>query len=129
MADAAIFIKLEALYEQSYRYLKHAPKFERHILVPRILNTELDLICKAKQASRMTYKKKTLFECDTAHAQLRELWHLYDVRGYFRYADGIHDATDAGMALHRSAVIQRLLDEIGAMLGGWIKSVRDKETA
>ena len=53
--------------------------------------------------------------------------YLANELGYFRYKDGRDDAEDAeATAQHRYLAISAMIDELGRMIGGWIKKTKDE---
>ena len=70
------------------------------------------------------FKKTTLTELDVKHELLRNAWQLYYELGYLAYKDGHHDS-DKTYPLHRLSVINAKVDEVGRMIGAWIKKEKD----
>ncbi len=124
MIDAKILVRVRDLIKQSHLYLKHAPKSEKYTIVTRIKNLELELYELSVECIKRYYKKTTLTNLDIKHETLRGLWHLYYELGYLNYKDGYHDGTN--YENHRFEVINRLIDEIGAMIGGLIREEKLK---
>lgn len=58
------------------------------------------------------------------HEQLRVMTSLAFELGYYRYKNSKQEHSEAE-ALRRYTAISVLIDELGAMIGGWIRSLRD----
>ena len=54
------------------------------------------------------------------HEQLRMMIHLAHELGLFGYSAGRKDAENPGD--HRFMVMLRMVDELGRMIGGWVRS-------
>ena len=60
------------------------------------------------------------------HEKLRMQLHLANELGYFGYKDGRSGYDDqADMARKRYLAISVMTDELGRMIGGWIKKIKD----
>jgi hypothetical protein len=68
-------------------------------------------------------KKSTLTNLDVTHEKLRMLVHLAYELGYFRFKD-CSDSKDPKLEMYRYLSISRLVDELGKMIGSWIKKVK-----
>ena len=60
---------------------------------------------------------------DILHEQLRMFVNLARTLGYYKYKGGKSEFTPAD-ELRRYTAISLQIDEIGAMIGGWLKSLR-----
>ena len=65
------------------------------------------------------HKKTTLTQLDVGHEQLRMLLYLAYELGYFAHHKGKSAPPNVGE--RRWMVISNAVDEIGRMIGGWIK--------
>lgn len=125
MLNASLLVKIRELIKQSHLYLKHCPKSEKYGIVLQIKNLELEIYELSIEVIKRFHKKTTLTNLDIKHQVLRGLWHLYYELGYLNFKDGFHDGTN--YENHRFEIINRMIDEIGSMIGGLIKEERAKE--
>ena len=111
-------------------YLNHFPKHEKYALSNLIRNTAYELYDLITEAQKRYHKKTTLTNMDIAHEKLRMQIRLAHELGYFAFKDGKNNTEDVKQqAAHRLITIQRNIDEIGRMIGGWIVHDRDLETS
>ncbi|MBU2101153.1 four helix bundle protein [Patescibacteria group bacterium] len=111
--DIPIFKKAYSLYKDVHLYRSLVPKQDRYTLWQRCDNTSLDIIEGILLASGIPKDKKSavLEEVSRKLNLLRILLRLaYDVK-----------SIDNKKYIH----LQSTVDEIGRMLGGWIKSTKD----
>lgn len=108
-------------------YLNHFPKHEKFALANLIRNTAYEIYDAITEGQKRYHKKTTLSNLDIAHEKLRMQLHLANELGYFRYKGGRDDEDDAAeTARHRYLAISAMVDELGAMIGGWIKKMKDE---
>jgi hypothetical protein len=103
-------------------YLNHFPKYEKYALSNQIRNTAYEMYGYISECRKRYYKKTALTSLDITHERLRMQLYLAKELGYFNFNDGkkyfgIYDNPD----VHRFSVISNLNDELGRMIGGWIK--------
>lgn len=111
-------------------YLNHWPKHEKYALANRVRNTAYQVYDYITEAQKRYHKKTTLTNLDISHEQLRMQLHLANELGYFKFKDGkTAEQSPEQQARHRYEAINRLVDEIGRMIGGWIQADRDKGSA
>lgn len=105
-------------------YLNHFPKHEKYGLAQQIRNCAYDMYALLIEAQKRYHKKTTLTQLDVKHEQLRMMVNLAHDLGYFAFRSGeaVEDA-DRGAA-KRFMALSRMVDELGRMIGGWIKSER-----
>ncbi|MCK9514107.1 MAG: diversity-generating retroelement protein Avd [Pigmentiphaga sp.] len=105
-----ILTKLEELDAYSHKVALQFPKYERHVLSAEIRTTLNRLLHLTVTAAKRYHKKTTLHDLDIEveylRALIRKAWRL-------RY-----------ITEHRYEIWSRHIDEIGRMVGGWIKSVQ-----
>lgn len=105
-----ILAKLEDLDAYSHKAALQFPKYERHVLSAEIRSTLDRLLHLTIMAAKRYHKKATLQELDIEveylRALVRKAWRL-------RY-----------ITEHRYEVWSRHINEIGRMVGGWIKTVQ-----
>jgi hypothetical protein len=122
----SIIAKMQHYDLDAYRYFRDAPSHEKHALVQTIKNTSLELLKKFIECIKYTKKATRLKEADMIHEELKYLWLLYYELGYLG-TKGKDASEKRKLNDHRFKVINQDLDEIGRMMGGWIKSVNDKD--
>ena len=104
-------------------YLNHFPKFEKYALANRMRNTAYELYDLIVEGEKRYYKKTTLTKLDITHEQLRmQLFLAYEL-GYFKFKDGKEDKEPKTLEGHRYSAISLLVDELGKMIGAWIKKI------
>lgn len=106
-----IFKKTYSLYKEFYGYRTDIPKQDRYTLWQRSENVILDILEGIFQASQ-SYKSEKLPALDKASLKLNLL------RVFIRLMKDIN-AIDNKKYL----ALEKEIDEIGRMLGGWIKSI------
>lgn len=109
-------------------YLNHFPKFEKYALAQQIRQCMYEVYSFIVEAQKRYHKKTTLTNLDIRHEQWRMMVNLAHSLGYFEFKDGKQsDDSPAKLAEHRHMAINRLIDELGRMIGGWIVSERRNE--
>jgi four helix bundle protein len=106
-------------------YLNHFPKHEKYALSNRIRNTAYEIYDLITEGQKRYYKKTTLTLLDITHEKLRMQIYLANEMGYFRYRDGKRSEKQADEQ-HRYTAISSLIDEIGRMIGAWIKIIKEE---
>jgi 23S rRNA-intervening sequence protein len=104
-----ILTKLEELDTYSHQAVQQFPRVERHVLSAEIRGTLNHLLHLTIQAAKRYHKKTTLQDLDIEVEYLRAL---------VRKARRLSYITDK-----RYEIWSRHIDEIGRMVGGWIRSV------
>ena len=106
-------------------YLNHFPKYEKFALALQIRQTAYRVFDLMVECQKRYYKKTSLSELDIAHEKLRMQIYLANELGYFAFKDGKR-ALDKVSPEHRYMAISRLVDELGKMIGAWIKKVKEE---
>lgn len=107
-------------------YLNHFPKHEKFALSNRIRNTAYEIYDCISEGQKRYLKKTTLSNLDISHEKLRMQIYLAHEMGYFRFKDGKEtDKSPEELEGHRFSSISLLVDELGRMIGGWIKKMKD----
>ena len=119
-AEAGLHRKLVLFAVQLEGYLAHFPNCHKYTLTQGIRQAFLDVYNLVTEAQKRYQKKTTLTQLDVRHEQLRMQVHLAHELGLFGYSSGKRDAQAPGE--HRFLVLLRLLDELGRMIGGWLKT-------
>lgn len=102
-----ILTKLHDMAKYAYPALAQFPKSEKFAIVvdiKRCMNTVME---KAIEASKQYHKKTTLQEMDVELEKLRHYLRLSHELGF--------------LPPKKYEILSRMTDEIGRMLGGWIK--------
>lgn len=109
MTDLLIRQKCEAMIEYGYVALRQFPKFERHVLGAEMRASMWALLRLIVLCNKRYYKKTTLQDLDVELDLLRCQVRIAHGLGYLDFKKYEHWA--------------KLNDEIGRMLGGWLKSI------
>ena len=106
-------------------YLNHFPKHEKYSLAQQIRNCMYELYGHIVEGQKRYHKKTTLINIDIKHEQLRMFVNLANNLEYFSFKSG---AKDNSVDAHKRFVaINRKIDTLGRMIGGWIRSENAKE--
>ena len=111
--DIPIFRKSYELYKSFHGLRSIVPKADRHTLWQRCENLLLDVISGLIMAGQLP-KNEKLPHLTEGSAKLNLLRMLLRLTQETKVLD-----------LKKSTHLQQMVDEIGRMLGGWIKSVKD----
>lgn len=112
--DIPIFKKMYDLYKSVHHIRASVPKQNRYSLWQRCEDTSLDVIEGILQAASMSRSEKVpiLNNLSTKLNLLRVFIRLsYDIK-----------SIDA----KKYATLQEIIDEVGRMLGGWIRSSKER---
>jgi len=104
-------------------YLNHFPRHERYALASRIRNTAYEVYDYITEGKKVYHKKTTLRNLDIAHERLRMQVMLAHELEYFSYKDGRYADIDPAQNRYRS--ISEKIDEVGRMIGAWIKKINE----
>ncbi|GHA05510.1 four helix bundle protein [Oceanisphaera arctica] len=127
--EARLDGRMLRLIKQLNQYLGHFPRFERYGLSQQIRTAAYDTYALIVAAQKPYSRKTTLGQLDVRHEQLRMLVRLAGELGYFGWRDERQDGGPQERALRRLHTIELMIDEVGMLIGGWIRSYRDKEGA
>jgi four helix bundle protein len=117
--EAALVRKFIELAKLLNVYLNQ--RHERYALSNRIRNSAYEVYGLVVEGQKRYHKKTTLTNLDIAHEQLRMQLYLAYELGYFRFVDGRTAEDAAEVEAKRWQVMSRLVDELGRMIGGWIR--------
>jgi four helix bundle protein len=110
-------------------YLNHFPKHEKYALCTQIKNSALLVFELIVEGEKKYQKKSSLMNLDIAHEKLRMYLRLAYELGYFRFKDGKESTQDGEkIEMHRFLAITNLNNELGKMIGGWIKKSKEDGT-
>ena len=110
-SDLLIRQKVEAMIEYGHCALRQFPKSERHVLSAEIRSSMWALLRLVIVCNKRYHKKTTLQELDAELDLLRAQVRLAQQLGWLDFRKYEHWAM--------------LLDEVGRMIGGWIKSMAE----
>lgn len=129
-SEAILDGRMLRLIKQLNLYLGHFPRFERYALTQQIRTAAYDTYNLAVAAQKPYARKTTLGQLDVRHEQLRMLVRLAGELGYFGWRDERQDkGTPEERALRRQHTLELMIDEVGMLIGGWIRSYRNKDEA
>ena len=112
--DIPIFKKTYNLYRQAYEFRQAIPKQDRHVLWQKVEGNILEIIENILEASALA-KEKKLPILENASLKLNTL------RVFVRLA---HDTK--AIDHKKYTLLQENIEEVGRMLGGWIRSFRSR---
>ena len=121
--ESAIFHKCKELLLLLNLNLNHFPRHEKYALCQEIRNGAYDVLGLLVECQKRYHNKTTLGKLDVRHEQVRALVNLAFEMGYFDYHHHKRGRSEAE-SLRRYTAISVLLNELGAMIGGWIRSLR-----
>lgn len=125
--QACIMLKAHGLIKQLHINLQHFPRHEKYALAQQIRNTAYNVLGGLVECHKKYHNKTSLTKLDIEHEKLRELINLSFELGYFQYKDSKRERSEAE-ALRRYTAVSILVNELGAMIGGWIKSLSSKDS-
>ena len=104
-------------------YLNHFPSHEKHGLALKIRQTAYDMYDYIVEAQKRYHKKTTLTNLDIKHEQLRMQVRLAFELSYFGHPK-TEKMSVQKLNAKRYLMISASIDEIGKIIGGWIKSLK-----
>jgi hypothetical protein len=121
--QAAIFFKAREMILLMNVHLNHFPRHEKYALCQEIRQAAYGVYNLLVECQKRYHNKTSLGRLDVQHEQLRMLLNLAFELGYFGFKDGKRANTDVE-ALRRYTALSILVNELGAMIGGWIRCLR-----
>lgn len=113
--------KISKMSVQLNIYLNHFPKHEKYALCNTIRNQAYNLLSIIVIIEKKYNKKTHLTDLDIACSDLKHMLKLsYDL-GYFSFKDGKRENSKQE-SIRKYKVVADMIDEIGRMIGGWIKN-------
>ncbi len=106
----SILTKMEELDAYAHHCLLQFPKYERHVLCAEIRGSMTDALRYVIRAAKQYHKKTTLQDLDIQIEVMRSLIRKAHALKY--------------ISAHRYQVWSSHINEIGAMVGGWLKKER-----
>lgn len=107
MDDLKLAQKMEAVIEYGYRVTARFPKSERHVLSQEIRLTMWRILRQIILAAKRYHKKTTLQELDADIELLRRQIRAAQTLGFLPF--------------RQYEIWSRHLNEVGAMVGAWVK--------
>lgn len=121
--EAAILLKCRELIKLLNINLNHFPRHEKYGLCQEIRQSVYSVLGGLVECQKKYHNKTSLTRIDTQHEQLRVFVNLAFELGYFDYEHHKRGRSESE-SLRRYTSVSVLLNELGAMIGGWIRSLR-----
>lgn len=121
--DAELLNKIKSMIILMNLHLRHFPRHEKYALSQEIRQLSYKIYTGVIEVAKRYQKKTALTKTDLCHEQLRMLVNLAFELGYYEYKDGKREHSEKE-AFRRYTALSVLIDEVGKMLGGWIRSLR-----
>jgi four helix bundle protein len=122
--EAAILHKCREMILLMNIHLNHFPRHEKYGLSLQIRQCAYDVYALLVECQKRYHNKTSLNKLDVRHEQLRMFVNLAFEMGYYLYHDHKHDRTQSE-AERRYTALSVVINELGAMIGGWIRSLRE----
>lgn len=113
--DLLIRQKCEAMIEYGHIAIRQFPKMERHVLGAELRHTMWSILRLIVICNKRYHKKTTMQDLDGELDLLRAQVRMATTLGYLSFTKYEHWA--------------RLNDELGRMIGGWLKSLAGDSSA
>lgn len=127
--EAAIVLKFFEFAKLMNVHLNHFPRHEKYGLALEIRRAAYDVYGLIVEVQKRHHKKTSLTNLDIRHEQLRMHIDLAHELGYFQFRAGVKAEPPVADAARRYLALSALVDELGRMIGGWIKWVKEAEKA
>jgi four helix bundle protein len=124
MSEARLNRKVVEMLKLLNVYLNHFPKHEKYALANQIRITAYEVYDLITECQKRYFKKTSLTHLDITHEKLRMQIYLAYELGYFAFKDGRPGKIKT--AEHRYETISIQVSEIGKMIGGWIKKIKEE---
>lgn len=121
---SSIFVKTRDLIKLLNVYLNHFPKHEKFALQLHIRQNAYEMYSLLVECKKKYHNKTTLSKLDIKHEQLRMQLNLAFELGYFEFKDSSRKLTTAE-AQRKYTAISVKVNEVGAMIGGLIKQLKE----
>jgi hypothetical protein len=123
--EGNFYRKMVAFLKQLNLYLGHFPTHEKHALCHSIRSDAYQVFDLMVEGQKRYYKKTSLSDLDVSLERLRMKLMLSYELGYFNFkhkGECVSNTPVAGEK--RYGALSVLVDEIGSIVGGWIKAVK-----
>jgi transcription antitermination factor NusA-like protein len=124
--ETNLHTKLLAFIKLANIHLNHFPKHEKYGLCKDIRVCMYEVFNLVTECNKRYHKKTSLTTLDIRHEQLRMLFKLAHELGYYNYKNSQNQYSEKE-ANRRYLAINTMVDEIGAMIGGWLIKEKLKE--
>ncbi len=121
-----IFKKCREMIKLLNVHLSHFPNHEKYGLSQQIRNTSYEVYCLMVECQKRYHVKTALTNLDITHEKLRMLVHLAFELGYYEYKTNKRVNSEQS-ALQRFTADNIIINELGKMIGGWIRSLKDSD--
>lgn len=121
--EAAILHKCREMILLLNVHLNHFPKHEKYGLSQSIRQSAYDVYALLVEGQKRYHNKTSLTKLDVRHEQLRMFVNLAFEMGYYDFHNNKRDRSEPE-AQRRYTAISILINELGAMIGGWIRSLK-----
>lgn len=118
-----MFHKCRELIKLLNVHLNHFPRHEKYALSQEIRQSAYDVYALLVECRKRHHNKTSLTRLDVRHEQLRMFVHLAFELGYYHYHDNKRGRSDKE-AQRRYTAASVIINELGAMIGGWIRLLR-----
>ena len=122
--EANLHVKMLHLIKLANIHLNHFPKYEKYGLSQQIRQCMYGIYDLITECQKRYHKKTSLTSLDIQHEQLRMLFKLAFELKYYEYKDAKNQLGERE-SLRRYQAMSSLVNEVGAMIGGWIKSEKE----
>lgn len=126
--QAAIIHKCREMIKLMNVHLNHFPKHEKYGLCQEIRQAAYECYGLIVECQKRFHNKTSINKLDVRHEQLRMFINLSYELGYYDFHENKRDRSDAE-AKRRYTALSVLVNELGAMIGGWIRSLRAENWA
>lgn len=125
---AAILYKCREMILLLNVHLNHFPNHEKYGLCQSIRQSAYNVYGLLVECGKRYHNKTSMTKLDVSHEQLRMFINLSYEMGYYDYHDHKRDRSPAE-AQRRYTALSILNNELGAMIGGWIRSLKTADGA
>jgi four helix bundle protein len=126
-SQAAINHKCREMIKLLHVQINHFPRHEKYGLSQQIRNAAYDVYAMIVEGQKRYHNKTTLQRLDVRHEQLRAFVNLAFDLDYYSYEHQSRGRSP-GEALRRYTAVSLLVNELGAMIGGWIRHLREQDS-
>ncbi|WP_027389217.1 four helix bundle protein [Chrysiogenes arsenatis] len=123
--QATIFHKCREMIKLLNIHLNHFPKHEKYALCNEIRNAAYDVYSLLVECKKRYHNKTSLTKLDVRHEQLRMLVNLAYELGYYEFHNSASTRSESE-ANRRYSAICVYINELGAMIGGWIRNLKSE---
>jgi len=121
-SESVMYRKMVELAAQLNLYLNHFPKHEKYGLCTEMRRSLYAMVCFMVESQKRYHKKTSLSNLDIEHEKLRWLNNMAYELGYFDFQNGKIGESHH----HRFLVISKMIDEVGCLIGGWMRSEKQE---